>query len=128
VRSSNEFDPAFTSILRQRADAFLMTADPLHQLNIRRIIDFLASNRVPGMFLAKENVVAGGLLSYGASVPDLLRRGAWYVHRILQGTKPADLPIEQPTRFELAINLNTAKALGLTIPETFLARADEVIE
>jgi putative ABC transport system substrate-binding protein len=80
------------------------------------------------MFLSREIAVAGGLLSYGASVPDLFRRGALYVHKILQGTKPADLPVEQPTKFELVVNMKTAKAIGLTIPESFLLRADEVIE
>jgi putative ABC transport system substrate-binding protein len=128
VRSSDEFDGAFAAMIRERPDAFLMTADPFHQLSIGRIIDFLANNRLPGMFLTREIVVAGGFLSYGASLPDLFRRGALYVHKILQGTKPADLPVEQPVKFELAINLKTAKALGLTIPESFLLRADEVIE
>jgi ABC-type uncharacterized transport system substrate-binding protein len=128
VRSSNEFDSAFSALMSERADAFLMTADPLHLLNLGRIINFLANNRLPGMFLTREIVLAGGLMCYGASVPDLFRRGASYVHRILQGTKPADLPVEQPIKFELVINLKTAKALGLTIPESFLLRADEVIE
>jgi putative tryptophan/tyrosine transport system substrate-binding protein len=128
LRSSAEFDNAFAAIVSERADAFLMTADPFHQLSIGRIIDFLAHNRLPGMFLTREIVVAGGLLSYGASLPDLFRRGALYVHKILQGTKPADLPVEPPTKFELVVNLKTAKAIGLTIPESFLQRADEVIE
>ena len=128
VRSSDEFDGAFTAMTTERADAFFMTADALHLLSIGRILDFLANNRLPGMFLTREIVVAGGLISYGASVPALFRRGAWYVHKILQGTRPADLPVEQPTKFDLAINLKTAKALGLTIPPTLIARADEVIE
>ena len=128
VRTSDEFDGAFAAIVRARADAFLMTVDPFHQRNIRRIIDFLAGTRVPGMFYIKENAVAGGLMSYGASLPDLFRRGAWYMHRILQGVKPADLPIEQPTKFDLVINLKTARALGLTVPDKLLALADEVIE
>jgi putative ABC transport system substrate-binding protein len=105
-----------------------MTGDPLHHISIVRIIDFLNDNRLPGMFQSREIVVAGGFLSYGASVPELFRRGALYAHKILQGTKPADLPVEQPTKFELAINMKTAKAIGLTIPESFLLRADEVIE
>ena len=128
VRSPDEFDNAFTTMIRERTEAFLMTNDPFHQLSIGRIIDFLANNRVPGMFVTREVAVAGGVLSYGASLPDLFRRGAVYVHKILQGTKPADLPVEQPVKFELVVNLKTAKAIGLTIPDAFLARADEVIE
>ena len=128
VRSPDEFDNAFAAMMRERPDAFLMTNDPFHQLNIGRIIDFLANNRLPGMFVTREVAVAGGLLSYGASLPDLFRRGAVYVHKILQGTKPADLPIEQPVKFELVVNLKTAKAMGLGIPESFLLRADEAIE
>jgi putative ABC transport system substrate-binding protein len=128
VRSPDEFDNAFAAMMRERPDAFLMTNDPFHQLSIGRIIDFLANNRLPGMFLTREIVVAGGFLSYGASLPDLFRRGAVYVHKILQGAKPADLPVEQPVKFELVINLKTAKAMGLSVPEPFLLRADEVIE
>jgi putative ABC transport system substrate-binding protein len=128
ARSPDEFDRAFAAITAERADAFLMTADPLHQLSIGRILDFLVEHRLPGLFTSKEVVVAGGFMSYGASLPDLFRRGATYAHKILQGTKPADLPIEQPTKFELAINLKTAKTIGLTIPESFLLRVDEVIE
>jgi len=128
VLSPDEFDRAFAEMVRERADAFLMTNDPFHQLSIGRIIDFLANNRLPGMFLTREIVAAGGLMSYGASVPDLFRRGAVYVHKILQGTKPADLPVEQPVKFDLVVNLKTAKATGLSIPESFLLRAGEVID
>ena len=97
-------------------------------LHVGWIIDFVARNRLPAMYQLRENVLAGGLMSYGASQPDLFRRAAGYVDRILQGTEPANLPVEQPVKFDLAVNLKTAKALGLTIPETFLLRADEVIE
>jgi putative tryptophan/tyrosine transport system substrate-binding protein len=128
VGSSDEFDSAFAVMVRDRSDGFTMTADPLHQLHIGWIIDFLANNRLPGMYQVRENVSAGGLMSYGASLPDLFRRGASYVHKILQGTRPAELPLEQPVKFDLSINLKTAKALGLTIPESFILRADEVIE
>jgi putative tryptophan/tyrosine transport system substrate-binding protein len=128
VGSSDEFDSAFAAMVRDRSDGFTMTADPLHQLHIGWIIDFLANNRLPGMYQVRENVSAGGLMSYGASLPDLFRRGASYVHKILQGTRPAELPLEQPVKFDLSINLKTAKALGLTIPESFILRADEVIE
>jgi putative ABC transport system substrate-binding protein len=128
VRSSDELDGAFAAMIRERPDGFTMSADPLHQVHVGWIIDFLAKNGLPGMYQIRENVVAGGLMSYGASLPDLFRRGASYVHRILQGTRPADLPVEQPVKFDLSINLKTAKALGLTIPESFILRADEVIE
>jgi putative ABC transport system substrate-binding protein len=128
VGSPDEFDSAFAAMMRERPDGFTMTADPLHQLHIDWIIDFLAKNRLPAMYQVRENVIAGGLMSYGASLPDLFRRGAAYVHRILQGTRPAELPVEQPVKFDLSINLKTAKILGLTIPESFVLRADEVIE
>src|SRR5262249_29756097 len=123
VRSSDEFDSAFAAMMRQRPDAFTMTADFLHQLHIGWIIDFLARNRLPGMYQVRENVVAGGLMSYGTSRPDLFRRAAGYVDKILRGTRPADLPVEQPTKFELVVNLKTAKVLGLTIPEPVLLLA-----
>ena len=128
VRTLADFDPAFAAMLRQRPDAVMATNDPFHQLHIGRIIEFLADNGLPGMFQNKENVAAGALMAYGASLPDLFRRAAGYVHRILQGAKPADLPVELPTKFDLAINLRTAKALGLELSPTFIARADEVIE
>ena len=128
VRSVNDFDSAFAAMMRGRPDAFMMTADPLLMLHIRRVIDFLTDNRLPSIFQNWDNVVAGGLMSYGASLPDLFRRGAGYVHKILQGTKPADLPVEQPTKFELIVNLKTAKAIGIELPISILLRADEVIE
>jgi putative ABC transport system substrate-binding protein len=128
VRRSDEFDSAFAAMMREQPDAFAMTADYLHQLHIGWIIDFVARNRLPGAYHMRENVVAGGLMSYGASLPDLFRCAAGYVHKILQGARPADLPVEQPTKFALAVNLKTAKALGLMIPEPFLLLADEIIE
>jgi len=126
--SATDFDAALAVMLRERVDVLLVSNDPFHQLHIGRIIDFLAKNRIAGMFQSKENVAAGGLMAYGASLPDLFRRAAGYVHRILQGTKPADLPVELPTKFDLAINLKTARALGLDLPPLLLARADEVVE
>jgi putative ABC transport system substrate-binding protein len=126
--SSDELESAFAAMMQERPDAFTMTGDPFHQLHVPWIIDFLARHRLPAMYQLRENVLAGGLMSYGASQPDLFRRAAGYVHRILQGTKPADLPVEQPVKFDLVVNLRTAKALGLTVPESFLLRADEVIE
>jgi putative tryptophan/tyrosine transport system substrate-binding protein len=123
-----EFETALAAMMKERPDAFAITGDPFHQTHIAWIMDFMAKNRLPAVYQLSENVRAGGLMSYGASEPDLFRRAAGYVHRILQGTKPADLPVEQPVKFELAVNLKTAKALGLTIPESFLLRANEVIE
>lgn len=128
ARSQSDFDRAFETILNDRPDAILTTNDPLHQRNIGTIIKFMTQNRLPGSFQTRENVVAGGLMSYGASFPELFKHGASYVQKILQGTKPEDLPVRQPERFELVINLKTAKTLGLKVPESFLLRADEVIE
>jgi len=128
VRVVDDFDPAFAAIIRKRPDAILVSNDPFHQLHIGRIIEFLAKNRLPGMFQSKEGVMAGGFIAYGPNLSDLFRRAASYIHRILQGTQPADLPVELPTKFDLAVNLRTAKALGLTVPPTLLATADEVIE
>jgi len=123
-----DLDTNLRGILNQRPDALIATADVFLNLQIPKIIEFLESNRIPAMFTAREYVLAGGLMSYGASFPDLFRRSATYVQKILQGTKPSDLPVEQPTKFELVINLKAAKALGVTIPYSLLAAADEVIE
>ena len=123
-----EFETAFAAMMKERPDAFAMTAEPVHQIRIAWIMEFMAKNRLPAVYQLSENVRAGGLMSYGASEPDLFRRAAGYVHKILQGTKPADLPVEQPVKFELAVNLKTAKTLGLEIPAKLLALADEVIE
>jgi putative ABC transport system substrate-binding protein len=97
-------------------------------MHIAEIIDFLLKNRIPGMFQLRRNVVEGGLMSYGTSLPDLFRRGAGYVDKILHGAKPGDLPIEQPVSFGFVVNVKTARAIGLEIPAPVLARADEVIE
>jgi len=123
-----ELKTAFVAMMKERPDAFAMHAEPFHQTHIAWIIDFMAKNRLLAMYQLSENVRAGGLMSYGASEPDLFRRAAGYVHRVLQGTKPADLPVEQPVKFDLAVNLKTAKAIGLTLPPGILALADEVIE
>src|SRR5262245_40278406 len=128
VGSAGAFDAAFAAMLKARPEAFSITGHPFHQLNVGWIIDFMAKHRLPAIYQLSENVHAGGLMSYGASQPDLFRRAASYVSKILQGTKPADLPVEQPTKFELVMNLKAAKAMGLTIPESFLLRVDEVIE
>jgi putative ABC transport system substrate-binding protein len=123
-----EFETAFAAMMKERPDAFAMTAEPFHQTHIAWIMNFMARNRLPAAYQLSETVRAGGLMSYGASQPDLFRRAAGYVHKILQGTKPADLPVELATKFDLAVNLKTAKALGLELTPTFIARADEVIE
>ena len=128
IRNADEFEGAFAAVLQRRPNAALVTGDPLLRRYQNRIIDFAAKNRLPAMYQEKEWVAAGGLLSYGPNFPDLFRQGALFVHKILQGAKPADLPIEQPTRFDLAINVKTARALGFEIPPTLLTRADEVIE
>jgi putative tryptophan/tyrosine transport system substrate-binding protein len=128
ARSREELEQAFALMKQRRPSALLMTADGVHQRYIGRIVDFASETRLPAMYQLKEGVDRGGLMSYGASLPDLGRRAASYVDKILRGAKPDDLPIEQPTKFELVINLKTAKALGLTIPQTLLLRADQVIE
>ena len=125
---SDQLETAFAAMMRERPDALSVTADPFHLSQIGWIVDFVAKNRLPAIYVVKENVVAGGLMSYGPSLADLFRRAAGYVHKILQGTQPADLPVEQPVIFELAVNVKTANALSLTVPPTLLATADEVIE
>ncbi len=128
VRSTEEIDRAFSTMARQRPDAFVMFPNVVFFIERRRIIDLAEKHRLPSIYVSREFVEIGGLLSYGASLPDLFRRAAVYVDKILKGAKPADLPVEQPTRFELVINLKTAKALGLTIPPSLLQRADEVTQ
>ena len=128
VRSSNEFDKAFSVINNARADVLYTLGDSLFANKRKRIVDFAAKNQLASMFSTRQAVEAGGLVSYGTDFVDLFRRAAIYVDKILKGAKPADLPIEQPTKFELVINLKAAKALGLTIPPSLLARADEVIQ
>ena len=128
VASSNQFEPAFRRMMGEHCDALSVTADPFHLLHINWIIEFVAANRLPTIYVVKENAAAGGLISYGPNLPDLYRRAAVYVQKILQGTKPADLPVEQPVKFDLVINLKTASELGLNVPQTLLYTADEVIE
>jgi putative ABC transport system substrate-binding protein len=128
VRTSEEYEGAFAAMMQRRPDAFVTTSDGIILQHMGQIIDFVAKHRLPAVFQSKEEVEAGGLMSYGAPMSNFYTRGAWYVHRILQGDKPADLPIEQPTKFELSINLKTARALGLNLPPSLVARADKVIE
>ena len=123
-----DLDTNLRGLLSQRPDALIMTVDAILLLRRHEIIDFLESNRIPAMVPDRDYVLAGGLMSYNSSFPDLFRRSATYVHKILQGSKPSDLPVEQPTKFEFIINLTTAKALGLTIPASLMSLADELIE
>jgi putative ABC transport system substrate-binding protein len=128
VRTSDELEAQFAVMTSVHADALLTFGDPFTSTHHRRILDFAAKSQWPVVYFWREFVEAGGLMSYGPSLRDHFRRAATYVHKILQGAKPADLPVEQPMRFEFVINLKTAKALGLTIPPTLLFQADEVIQ
>jgi putative ABC transport system substrate-binding protein len=128
AQSLKDFEDAFAAARRAQADALTILPSGLFWTLRARIVNLAAKTRLPAMYEQRDFVAAGGLMAYGPSVPDLFRRAATYVDRILKGAKPADLPVEQPTKFELVINLKTAKALGLTIPPSLLARADEVIE
>jgi putative tryptophan/tyrosine transport system substrate-binding protein len=127
IRRAEDIAPAFEA-LKGRADALYVCSDPLINTNRTRINILAVGARLPTVHAFREHVEAGGLMSYGANFPDLFRRAGDYVDKILRGAKPADLPVEQPTKFELVINRTTAKALGLTIAESFLLRADEIIE
>jgi putative ABC transport system substrate-binding protein len=127
IRRAEDIAPAFES-LKGRADALYITTDGLLNAYRLRISILALGLRLPTMHGFREFVDVGGLMSYGANYPDLFRRAAEYVDKILRGAKPGDIPVEQPTKFDFIINLTTAKALGLTIPESFLLRADEVIE
>src|SRR5215510_3054472 len=117
---------AFTTMLQQRPDALLVNPDPLFTLRRELIAALAARYRLPAMYAFREFPAAGGLMSYGASLADVHRKAGIYTGRILQGAKPADLPVQQPTKFDLVINLKTAKALGLTVPRTLRALANEV--
>ena len=128
VREPGDFDGAFATIVRERARAFLVLTDPLMFSYFARLADLAAKNRLPGIYALREAVNVGGLISYAANLVDLYRRAALFVDKILKGAKPGDLPVDQPTTFELVINLKAAKVLGLTIPQTLLLRADQVIE
>jgi putative ABC transport system substrate-binding protein len=130
VRAADDFEKVFATLDKQRPDGLYVpgSAGPLMSANQKRIVDFTLKSRLPSMYHNREPVEAGGLMSYAADLADSYRRVATYVDRILKGAKPADLPVEQPTNFELVINLKTAKQIGLTIPPNVLARADRVIK
>jgi putative ABC transport system substrate-binding protein len=128
VRTVEDFEGAFSTMSREQVGGFIAVAAPLMLSHRERLAELALNHRLPGIFLLKENVEAGGLMSYGADSNDLVRRAATYIDKILKGAKPADLPVEQASKYQLVINLKTAKALGLTIPPMMLGRADEVIE
>ena len=128
VREPEDFDAAFSAMTRERPDALYMVADALTLLNRKRVIEFAAAHRIPAMYELDSVVQDGGLISYGPRIDDNFRRAAYFLDRIFKGVKPGDLPMEQPTRYYLFVNLKTAKALGITIPQSILLRADKVIE
>jgi putative ABC transport system substrate-binding protein len=127
IRGADDIATTFSAMARERAEALITFSDPLIVLHGRRIAELAARSRLPAVYASREVVDAGGLMAYGPSTSDLFRRAAAYVSTILKGAKPSDLPMEQPTKFELVINLTTSKALGLTIPQSLLVRADQVI-
>jgi putative ABC transport system substrate-binding protein len=128
VRRTDVLEPAFRAIVEHQAGALIVFGVTIFFQNLQRVVDLSAKARLPAVFYRREFVDAGCLMSYAPNFPDNIRRAATYVDKILKGAKPADLPVEQPTKFELVVNLKTAKALGLAIPPTILALADEVIE
>ncbi len=128
ARGPADFDRAFSDMTRARAGTMVVLGSAMFNNERRRLVDLAAKNRLPAVYSSREYVDAGGLMSYGPDLADLFRRAATYVDKILKGAKPGDLPVEQPTKFDLVINLKTAKALGLTIPQSVLGRADQVIE
>ncbi len=128
ARDPGDLDKAFEAIVAARPDALMVLPDPMFITHRRRILELATEYRLPSTFGERGSVHAGGLMFYGANLPDMYRRAATYVDKILKGAKPADLPVEQPITFELAINIRTANALGLNVPAALLARADEVIE
>jgi len=128
VRTPADFEGAFAAVTEQRPDGLLTLGDPLTVTMRTSLADFALNERLPAMFTHRQFVEVGGLASYGANFPDLFRRAAWYVDKILKGASPGDLPVQQPTKFELFVNLTTAKALGLTVPPSVILIADQVIE
>ena len=128
VRSATEFESAFSAIVRERAGAVLFLSTPLFMGEAKRLAELALTHKLPTMFGPREHVEAGGFMSYGPDRADLYRRAAAYVDKILKGANAADLPVQQATKFELVINLKTAKALGLTIPQSVLLRADQIID
>ena len=128
VQETKDIDSAIATMTEKRPDALFMITDVLTSRYTREVLDFAIQHRLPTMFSSSGSVAEGGLMYYGPSATDSYRRAAYYVDRILKGAKPGDLPVEQPVKFELVVNLKTAKALGITIPATLLLLADRVIE
>jgi putative tryptophan/tyrosine transport system substrate-binding protein len=128
VRRSEDLAPAFKNVPKQRGIGLVTLLDPLVVSQQARVVELVAERRLPAIYPTKEFVEAGGLMAYGADLTDSYRRAAIYLDKILKGAKPADLPVEQPTKFTFAVNLKTAKALNLTIPQSVLFRADKVIK
>jgi putative ABC transport system substrate-binding protein len=127
VREPKDFDSAFSEMIRQRPDALFVITDPLTSLNRKQVVELATKSRLPAMYENSPYVDAGGLMAYGPSQAENLQRALHHVDKILKGAKPADLPVEQPTKFELIINLKAAREIGLTIPARVLARADRVV-
>jgi putative ABC transport system substrate-binding protein len=128
VQQPEHIGRAFDAAISQRANAIMVANDTVMSMNLRHVVDLASKQRLPAIYFSREFVDAGGLIAYSVNYPDLYRRAASYVDKIFKGAKPAELPVEQPSKFELIINLKTAKALGLDVPPTLIARADEVIE
>jgi putative ABC transport system substrate-binding protein len=128
IRTADDFERGFASVLRGRAEALVVGPGQFLFSHQRRIVEFASRHRLPSIYAWKDPVSAGGLIAYGVNIPQVYRRAAYYVDKILRGTKPGDLPVEQPTKFDLVINMKTARALGLTIPQSLLLRADDVIQ
>ena len=128
VQRPDKLVEAFAAVVGAQCNGILAIEDSVLFSHLSRIVESAARSRLPAMYAFRQFADAGGLMSYGPNTPDSFRRAAVYVHKILKGAKPADLPIEQPTKFELVINMKTAKALGLTIPQSLLVRADEIIQ
>ena len=128
IGDEHELDAAFINLSRIRPDAVLVVADPFLASQQTRIAEFLVQNRIPSIYTYREQVTAGGLVSYATNYYELFRHAAVMADKIRKGARPGDLPVEQPTKFELVVNLRTAKAIGLTVPPALLSRADEVIE
>jgi putative ABC transport system substrate-binding protein len=128
ARTERDLEEVFQTLVQQRVDALVVVADPFSETRCHQLIALAATHAIPAIFQWREDAVAGGLISYGTNIANMYRLAGVYTGKILNGAKPADLPVIQPTIFELVINLETAKALGITVPQSILARADEVIE